>query len=603
MQIKNNNTKKDLDNIKFLDNYDLEILRKTYIKVLQYFFEKYEENITTCPKPSFISYLLTTTPYYTKSELINLGLNKKLIREENEYNINDIKLCQIVSENDIEKNTLIAHQLYIQKHRYLIKNFSFLSSSKYNKYLRLGNKKDFELEKNIKSIQNLIINAPPFDKSYYIYRFISDDIFLQNLKIGDIFIDKGFLSTTRNPFYDGYNNVFGYILIKIKIPKGIKGVGICVETYSVFPNEQEIILSLGSKLKLINKDDNFKYYHTDIIFQELIKKKYEFEWIGVENLKIEYPLPQQKIPIIKWNWDINFLEEENILDRIITFTKKYTFQNKTILNYKNKNYLLYCEKYNSIGAYKDFFNIINENGYYIYIQNEIESGITGSYDLFFEINNEGSVNFISKYIDNDKDNNLDDDLLLELIGIISVIFKIQKVLIHPYYKSFKKINNKKDIYGENIYICEDLLKYLTNGNKRFAKHINKGIENRLYYFQLDKLKEKKVEDFVSLNDNNNLYYICKNNKQIKNLLDLYLYLVAEHYEEIKDMEKQLDDKIYKGNNPFDNRYKYYIYYPYEYLYNYKYINVIPVIKEKYNIKYNFGDNFDIKLIRTQRNQI
>ena len=134
------------------------------------------------------------------------------------------------------------------------------------------------------------------------------------------------------------------------------------------------------------------------------------------------------------------------------------------------------------------------------------------------------------------------------------------------------------------------------------RHINKGIENRLYYFQLDKLKEKNIKDFVSINDNNNLYYIYKNNKQMKNLLDLYLYLVAENYEEIKDMEKQLDDKIYKGNNPFDNRYKYYIYYPYEYLYNYKYINVIPVIKEKYNIKYNFGDNFDIKLIRTQRNQ-
>jgi len=38
------------------------------------------------------------------------------------------------------------------------------------------------------------------------------------------------------------------------------------------------------------------------------------------------------------------------------------------------------------------------------------------------------------------------------------------------------------------------------------------------------------------------------------------------------MERQLEMKIYKGNNPFDNRNKYYIYYPYEYLYNMKMIN-------------------------------
>ena len=37
--------------------------------------------------------------------------------------------------------------------------------------------------------------------------------------------------------------------------------------------------------------------------------------------------------------------------------------------------------------------------------------------MFFELNNEGSVNFISRYIDNDENQNINDELLLELIDI------------------------------------------------------------------------------------------------------------------------------------------------------------------------------------------
>ena len=39
--------------------------------------------------------------------------------------------------------------------------------------------------------------------------------YVDNLNIGDIFIDRGFVSTTRNPFYFPKNNYFGEILIKI----------------------------------------------------------------------------------------------------------------------------------------------------------------------------------------------------------------------------------------------------------------------------------------------------------------------------------------------------------------------------------------------------
>jgi hypothetical protein len=595
--MKENNTKKDKDNIEFLNNYILDILEQTYLYLLYYYSDKFGKNITTCPKPSFIPYLLTTTPYYTRSELINLALNQNIIKPSDKfYDLQDLlKLCNIISNNDINANTLIKHQEYIQNYKYLIKNFTFLSSSKYNRYLRNDNIKDKYIENNINQIKELINNSPEFDKDYYIYRFISDDSFLENLKVGQIFVDRGFISTTRNPFYDGYNNVFGYILLKIKIPKKKKGVGICIETYSMFPNEQEIILAHGSKLKLISKHKDFKYYHTNPIFQDMITKKYEFEWVGIEPIKLNYELTDETIPSLIWNWN-ETLEGETLEDRLSYFKNRYIKQNKMSLEYKNKKYLIGCDLYNSMEAYKNFFFIQNDYGTYISIQNEL-----GGFDMFFEINYEGSVNFISRYIDNDQDQNMNDELLLELIGIFAFLFKIEKVYIHPYYKSFKKINNRKDIAGDNLYLCDDIYQYLTKGEKRFKKYINNGIENKFYYFQLDKLKKENVDNFVSYNDNNDLYYIYQNNKNIKNLLDFYLYLVENNFESIKSMEEQLGRKIFKTTNPFDNKYKYYLYYPFEYLYNNKLISYLPHNNStEYNLTLNFGESYELPLEKKQR---
>jgi hypothetical protein len=567
----------------FFDNYNINILRETFNNI----FKEYAKNLTDCKRPSFISYLLTTNPYYTKSELINIALNHNL--KSNDYE----KYCDIIKKNDISADTLIKHQEYIKKFKYIIKNFSLLSSSKYNYYLRKEKIQDIILDNNIKKIGKLIDNAPKFDNDYYVYRFISTDDFLSNIKIGDIFIDTGFISSTRNQFYDPSENVFGEILLKIKLPKNVKGVGICIETYSVFPNEQEIILAHGSKLKLINKGDNFKYYHINEKYSNIIKKKYEFEWVGKQEIKMIKELSNKMIPTIEWKWNLT-LEDELLSDRIKFFLNNYTYQNKFILIYNKKEYIVNCDRYNSLGVYKKFFFINSDNGLCLNIQNK-----DGLFDLFFEVNNEGSANFISRYIDNDNYQN--DDILLELIGIFSIIFKIIKVFIHPYYKSLKKINNSQYISGDNIYICYDIYNYLTTSNKRFEKYINYGIENKFYYFQLDKLKKYSINDFISNSDENNLYSICKLNN-FNNLLELYLYLIKNDYNSIKDMDKQLENKIFFENNPFDNNNKYYLYYPYEFLYNNKIIPQINKLKkEKYNIIYNYDDRYEIPLNKDIRN--
>lgn len=66
----------------------------------------------------------------------------------------------------------------------------------------------------------------------------------------------------------------------------MQGVGLCIENYSLFPEEQEIILN-PCKLKLIAKDSSsFVYYHTDKKAQRSITTKYEFEYIAPIKLNL-----------------------------------------------------------------------------------------------------------------------------------------------------------------------------------------------------------------------------------------------------------------------------------------------------------------------------
>ena len=77
-----------------------------------------------------------------------------------------------------------------------------------------------------KKLIKIIKEAPSFDNDYIVYRFVTDDSYLNKLKIGNIFVETGFMSTTRDPFYSNNENDFGFILLKIRLPKNIKGVGL-----------------------------------------------------------------------------------------------------------------------------------------------------------------------------------------------------------------------------------------------------------------------------------------------------------------------------------------------------------------------------------------
>lgn len=252
--------------IDFIKNFNLKILEDTYYRMIYKYSEELGKNIIFCKRPSFNKYIHNTTPYYTSTEIINMALNMGIdVKIDKNLNLED--LCVKVKENDVNYKVISSHQKYIIDSDMLgvCQYYTVQGSFYINSYLRNQInyiEKNIFLDNVILPMWNLCNNAPEFDKDYIFYRFIKNDEHLSHLKIGDIYQDDGFMSTTRDPFYKSEEYQFGFILMKIKIPKNKKGVALCIETVSHFSKEQEILFSPKSKLKLISQDNNTVYYHT-----------------------------------------------------------------------------------------------------------------------------------------------------------------------------------------------------------------------------------------------------------------------------------------------------------------------------------------------------
>jgi hypothetical protein len=75
----------------------------------------------------------------------------------------------------------------------------------FNYYLRNKSIKDSIIENYIQTFYDIISKSPSFNNEYYVYRLVNKDDYLLDLKIGDIYEDKSFISTSRNPFYNPKN--------------------------------------------------------------------------------------------------------------------------------------------------------------------------------------------------------------------------------------------------------------------------------------------------------------------------------------------------------------------------------------------------------------
>ncbi|CAH6421836.1 ADP-ribosyltransferase exoenzyme [uncultured virus] len=572
--------------INFLDQFDLETLQNTYIKVFYFYANEVGKNITVCIRPSFLPNFKHIKPFYSRTELINLSLNMGIIKPSLVYFDEErvMNLCLLVKKNDINAETLLKHQDYIARSNSigLVQFYSMQGSFFMNQYLReiSSDYKNPLLEYNIELIWKLINKAPAFDKSYSLYRFIKKDSYLKHLKIGDIFVDPSFISTTRDPFYRSDVYKFGFILIRIKLPENVIGVGLCIESYSNFPEEQEIILPPLSILRLDNKDESVPYYHTDDNYATNIKTRYEFTLIGKQD--ISFP---KKSVFIENQLPIDFLvinkiETLTINERITYFIKNYVnkiYQFDSIIG--NEKFTLIVEWYDSTEVYKNFYAEKTNNGFMIYtlLNGYIGFNIELGEDQF---NTYMYVNYYHKYSTIPNENKISDKDFIEFLSKLGYYFEIKKIVIYGKYISCDFLERTGNYFGGNY--CKDIYDYLKNGIKRFSKFDSIEIKPKFSYYELDRIKEVSPSIILSEDDRDEIYQIYKKifkleyPKDEQNLSKFYVWLIDNYCLFVENLVKKMS-RFYNMENPFEN--DFYILDSVIYLYNKGLINDVPTFME------------------------
>lgn len=611
-------------NINFLKNYDLDVLRNTYNKILYETNPLYNE-LTTCLKSYYLPYQ-KTNPFYNKLEL------KKLAKIYNIKNDNIDNLCDEIKNYEIDAQTLLYHQIYlnINKAKSYVQYYSLLGSFLFNNYLRDKNSiKDNILETHILNFFNIMKKAPSFNKSINLFRYIDNDNYLSDLKIGDIFNEYSFISTTRDPFYAINKNLFGFILLKIKIPINKEGIGLCLESYSLFNEELEILLSPG-KLKLINIIDDIEDEKFNI--DKNIIKIYEFEYIeslDINNYLKKYNnIDENEIPYFDfYNLDNSFLYQNRYNDRIIEFyelTKK--INNKRLFRTKigNKEYILEANLVLENSVYHKFFYLQKKDGEYYMKGTEIYfsliNPINAEIELIIEIRNMMSINYLHRYTG--VQCSIPDYILLDFISHLSYHFKIEDIIIHSKYKSYFDIiidqlknmdednkilneylevsnmstpdSNWLNLYsGDNTYYSIDFIEYLYDKKKRFN---NKNIINIVKSYQIDNIFNINPDKIIN-NIITDPIYKLQSKYKYKTLRDLYKLLHIKYPYYIKDIHHLIH--LYMKKNNIILNYPLtkpiYNYKPLNYLYQTNKISIIPnfnYIYDDYLIKY-INDNREI----------
>lgn len=507
-------------NLSIIKNYDLNILEKTSYETLYKYSPDLGLSISICKRNSFHPYSRHLKPYYSRDEIIKLGMNNKLIDKLTSESLVDkdlhYRICKIVSKNDISFQQILKNIKHIVDNNCInwVNFYSLIGSYIFNQALRNNEMISKYMIDGINKLNNCISSSPSFDTDYYFYRFLEEDSFLKKLKPGDVFTDKGFLSTTRDPFYSpGIDGEFGLILLKINIPKNKKGVGLFIENFSMFPQEEEFLLAPGSKLKLISKNDNFKYYHINKDFEKKIKKKYEFTFIGNEKLNKLNILEDSKIP------EINIKKLNVIAPDRLTLFKLFKNMCDKLGQFKYNNMIYISQFFDSESSYSDFYYNSTNNGFVIY---HYDNG----YPLIsLEFGEKYIVNFTRTYNLYNKDQKLlDIDKFMDVITYFGRIFKYKKITI--FYPKFnftefdKNYKSDEDKVLLNTYMYDKAIyEYIKYGKKYYD---NKMLKYTYGYYNLNNFKKDSIPKTI-------ISKLPKELKDSKNFGELFIKTVENHY--------------------------------------------------------------------------
>lgn len=426
--LKNNKYKSDL--IEIVNLFNFELLENQFLKFIYYESKEIGKDISYLKNPAFIKNS-NIRPYLKKSSIVNTALNTGIIKIKDlpveESSLDNIynKIKSYLFNDDI----LLKHMNLIrQKNTESILGFYSLYGSYFiNKYLR-GNQNyhDENIIKQINLINNVVSSTSNLENDKLLFRFINDDEFLGFKNEGDIYVSDSFMSCTRKPNMNAENNEFGFILLKINLTNKFKGYFLSVESESVFSKEKEVILKPGIKFKLKSIDNNVEFYLFEKKYLRNIKKKYELEIIGIEDIKIP-KYENIKIPEV----DIKDLKliGENLEERIIFFYKLYSGYNKSCyINFEGKKKLFYFNYFDSTEQYSKFHYYNNKNGFFMF---SYDNNL--NLDVFIELGDNLIVNYPAKYIKFTKNN----DLIL-ITSMICKLFEISYLKFFPYFREIDK---------------------------------------------------------------------------------------------------------------------------------------------------------------------
>ncbi len=609
----------------FMKQLDHKVLNETYLKVFYRYAPEIGNATYTCVRKSFIPHMAHLKPYYTKDEVLKLGMNIGLVELPKDTSYIDFKdtltndyytnICRVIHNNDINASVLLQHQNYIISNNLvgLIQYYTIQGCYFMNQYLRGLNQYEYHndfLEVNIEKIWSLVLNAPAFDNDYILYRFVNNDDFMKNIQIGEIFQDKGFMSTTRDPYYREDLHKFGFILIKIKIPKEIHGVGLCLETLSRFPTEEEIILPPLTKLRLIAKNNACNYYHPNDTFVSQITTRYEFEWVSNSHVSF-IKKPQLLASSLRATKIVDFLsikkiKTSSIKEKIEHILRTYFDpMNRIICVISDKQFYVIGEWYDSTGPYADMYSLKTTDGFSLY-------SIYQGYMLFMieigEKDNQSQikVNFFTKHSRINRQEILGDDNFIKYISSIAYYFDVANVTIYADYMScdtltitmpinkhqkflsreivsHKKLMKTKKIQrtfsntinsnikkpNENIdrnndvsetytggSYCVDYYRYYKYGEKRYYDiniAINAELQPLFSYHELDILKTISPKDILIKEDRDEIYqiyiknYLSDQTKTKDNIADFYIWMI-ENKCYLMDIFISKINRLYKNRN-------------------------------------------------------
>jgi hypothetical protein len=567
-----------------MNNYDLKELQPLFYKL---FYLSLPKNTTLCKRPSFSPLLPHIEPYYSEQELLRFSYNNNLIKDNQEQDkIDYVKLCSLVSKNDISFEHLLQNQNYIYKQNKvgLVKNYSLNGAFYMNNYLRKTKTPQNEaMEQQIKMLNELIVKSPPLKGDFVLYRFIRDDSYLKHLHVGDTYIENSFISCTRDPFYYETmgKHVFGFILLKIKIAKGSRVL--FLESYSNFSYEQEVLLPVGAQLVLDNIAE-YGYYALEHSFRKKVTHVYEFTYKKTVPIKIK-PRPKPDIQLVDLFSDtmsvLELIESQEIATRSEKFIHLFggeLFQFESIVGKRKKTFFI--ESYDSSNLYKPFFYYSVKNGIMIYTLSE-----NGAIELLIELGEEIHINYYFKHSISQVKLQ-DSDELLKWISMLAYHLRIEQIIIHPDYAS---TNDTAGDFYQSISHPVAIYEYLKNKTIYFKQ--NTYVTHNCNYLQLDYLHTINADKILSVNDHDELFEIYQDIKQkVKTVSQLYMYIIENKPLHLKQFLKKLD-RIFPNNNPFDDLY--YKLNAFQYLYDLELISKIPQLiidNEIDDIKLNKLDN-------------